>query len=68
LHVSAEVLLHISINRLKRDYIKHRDTISETGQGLIDEGRESEFTPGSKLANIWGMVSCLRLEFMLNSF
>jgi len=41
-------------NRLKRDYVKHRDSISETGQGLIDEGRESEFAPDSKLANIWG--------------
>jgi hypothetical protein len=39
---------------LKRDYIKHCDSISETGQGLLDEGCKSEFEPGSKLANIWG--------------
>jgi hypothetical protein len=41
-------------NRLKRDYVKHHNSISETGQGLIDEGRKSEFAPDSKLANIWG--------------
>lgn len=41
--------------RLKRDYLKHRNSISETGQGLIDEGREFEIEQGSQLANIWGI-------------
>lgn len=28
--------------------------MSETGQGLVDDGRENEITPGSDIANIWG--------------
>ena len=28
--------------------------MSETGQGLIDDGREDEIAPNSEIANIWG--------------
>ena len=54
-------------NRMKRDYIKHRDTISATGQGLIQEDRESEFEPGSQLANIWGMGVAFLLTIILTN-
>ncbi|KAH9972694.1 hypothetical protein BJV77DRAFT_968522 [Russula vinacea] len=37
---------------LKRDYQKHRNSISETGQGLIDDDREWEIEQDSPLANI----------------
>ncbi|KAH7917118.1 hypothetical protein BV22DRAFT_1200347 [Leucogyrophana mollusca] len=44
------------IKNLKENYIKHRDQIGETGQGLLDEDRESDITAGSELANIWDKV------------
>ncbi|KAH7913600.1 hypothetical protein BJ138DRAFT_1220151 [Hygrophoropsis aurantiaca] len=44
------------IKNLKENYIKHRDQIGATGQGLLDEDRESEITAGSELANIWDKV------------
>jgi hypothetical protein len=28
--------------------------MSDTGQGLLDEDREDEFTTGSDIKNIWG--------------
>ena len=40
---------------LKTNYKKHRSEMSETGQGLLDEGREDEITQGSELANVWGL-------------
>ena len=42
------------ISRIKKNYVKHRASISETGQGLLDAGREDEILPGSEIANIWG--------------
>jgi hypothetical protein len=39
---------------LKTLYGKHRKMMSETGQGLIDDGREDDITPGSDIANMWG--------------
>lgn len=47
------------LSSLKLQYGKYRKMISETGQGLIDEGREDEITPGSEIANIWGNVIML---------
>jgi hypothetical protein len=37
--------------------------MSETGQGLIDDGREDKITAGSEIANIWGNV--ITLLFLL---
>ena len=37
---------------MKKTYSKHRVKLGETGQGLIDNGQEDEFTPESNLANI----------------
>jgi hypothetical protein len=39
---------------LKVQYGKYRKMMSETGQGLIDEGRKDEMTPDSEIANMWG--------------
>lgn len=43
---------------MKKAYAKHWANISETGQGLLDAGREDEIMPGSEIANIWGMSLC----------
>ena len=45
-----------SVSRLKALYTRHRSELSETGKGLVDADREGEITPGSNLANIWGML------------
>lgn len=45
--------------RIKTGYNKKRGELSETGQGLIDNGLEAEITPGSELANVWGMFMCV---------
>ena len=42
--------------RLKTQYTMYRNKLGETGQGLVDEGCEGEFTKGSKLGNLWGML------------
>ena len=55
--------LHFS---LKTQYGKYRKMISETGQGLIDEGREDEIIPGSEIANLWGNVIKLSSSFPTN--
>ena len=33
--------------------------MSETGQGLIDDGCEDNIAPNSEIANLWGMMSYL---------
>jgi hypothetical protein len=43
------------IPNIKKAYMKHRNTISETGQGLLDDGLESTFIQGSDIKNAWGM-------------
>lgn len=40
---------------LKTLYIKFRNELGQTGHGLVTEGCEDEITPGSELANVWGM-------------
>jgi len=39
---------------MKAAYIKHRGNMSETGQGLLDNGQEADILDGSEVANIWG--------------
>lgn len=36
--------------------MSNRTKLSQTGQGLIDDDREDEITPGSEIANIWGKL------------
>lgn len=39
---------------LKRSFMKHRDSLRSTGQGIIERGEE--FQEGSELGNIWKKV------------
>ena len=47
---------------LRTTYNKHRASISETGQGLLDEGRGDEIAEGSMLWNIWGKPDLVAIE------
>jgi hypothetical protein len=40
---------------MKASYKSRRETMSETGQGLLDSGCADEMTPGSDIKNMWGM-------------
>lgn len=42
------------LHSLKTAYKKNYARMSETGQGLLDEGREDDIIDGSEIANIWG--------------
>ncbi|OJT05812.1 hypothetical protein TRAPUB_11246 [Trametes pubescens] len=42
--------------KLKALYRECREKLTATGAGLVDEDRESEFEPGSQLANIWDEI------------
>ena len=42
------------ISSIKKNYVKHQASILETGQGLLDAGREDEILLGSEITNIWG--------------
>ena len=53
------ILLYYSFMfRIKKNYVKYRASISETGQGLIDADREDEILPGSEIANVWRRSLC----------
>ncbi|KAF8816583.1 hypothetical protein BYT27DRAFT_7237875 [Phlegmacium glaucopus] len=41
---------------LKKIYQEQQEELGSTGQGLIDQDREDEIVPGSKLANKWDQV------------
>jgi hypothetical protein len=41
--------------------------MSETGQGLIDDGREDDIAPGSEIANLWGKVVATFASFLSNN-
>jgi hypothetical protein len=41
-------------------YIQHRDTMSETGQGIVRSGQEDTLIPNSECANAWGMLYYLK--------
>ncbi|KAJ3502371.1 hypothetical protein NLJ89_g8915 [Agrocybe chaxingu] len=41
------------ISALKKLYRDYRGTLGETGEGLLDAGREDEITAGTPLANLW---------------
>jgi hypothetical protein len=40
---------------MKKAFRKHRETLKETGHGLIANGDEASIHPGSEIANAWGM-------------
>jgi hypothetical protein len=40
---------------LKKAFAEHKNTMSQTGHGLILNGHEDTITPGSEIANAWGM-------------
>ena len=42
------------IPSIKKAYTKHHNMMSETGQGLLDDGLESTFIQGSGIKNAWG--------------
>jgi hypothetical protein len=35
--------------------VKHRESMTQTGQGLIDADQEHEIIVGSEIFNAWGM-------------
>jgi hypothetical protein len=55
-YASHQIMLfyYSFISRIKKNYVKHRASILETGQGLLNAGRENEILPGSEIASIWG--------------
>ncbi|KIJ35355.1 hypothetical protein M422DRAFT_69947 [Sphaerobolus stellatus SS14] len=44
------------VNNIKKKYTLNRNRIHETGQGLIDEGREDQIEEGSPLENLWQQI------------
>ncbi|KAG1732573.1 hypothetical protein EDB19DRAFT_2003563 [Suillus lakei] len=52
----AETVKNCVANGLHKAFIKHCDSMSQTGQGLIDADREDEITFGSKIFNAWDQV------------
>ncbi|KIJ29159.1 hypothetical protein M422DRAFT_269503 [Sphaerobolus stellatus SS14] len=48
------------ITTINKKYNTYRNMLSQTGQGLIDGGRDHEIEDGTELANIWDKI---RLEF-----
>ncbi|KAG1727215.1 kinase-like domain-containing protein [Suillus lakei] len=52
----AETVKNRVANGLRKAFIKHRDSMSQTGQGLIDADREDEITFGSEIFNAWDQV------------
>ncbi|KAG1788877.1 uncharacterized protein HD556DRAFT_1529800 [Suillus plorans] len=52
----AEAVKNRVANGLRKAFIKHRDSMSQTGQGLIDADREDEITFGSEIFNAWDQV------------
>lgn len=52
---------------LTTQYGKYRKMMSETGQGLINKGREDEITPGSEIANIWGRYHMFIYLFLMSN-
>lgn len=54
---------------MKKAYIKHRGSISETGQGLLDADREGEIIAGSDIANVWRKFShCSYCLFLMSIY
>ena len=47
---------------MKKGYRSRRAMMSETGQGLLDNDRADEMTPGSDIKNLWGMLASLFIE------
>jgi hypothetical protein len=47
-------LLYSPIHSMKKAYVKQRSKMSETGQGLLDNGNEADILEGSEIANVWG--------------
>ncbi|KAG1780886.1 hypothetical protein EV702DRAFT_1193714 [Suillus placidus] len=50
----ADTVKNRVANGLRKAFIKHHDSMSQTGQGLIDADCEDEITFGSKIFNAWG--------------
>ncbi|KIJ29465.1 hypothetical protein M422DRAFT_269123 [Sphaerobolus stellatus SS14] len=44
------------VYNLRGLYNKNRALLSETGQGLLDEGREDEIAEGAPLRNVWDKI------------
>ncbi|KAG1767872.1 hypothetical protein EV702DRAFT_1050206 [Suillus placidus] len=62
----ADTVKNCVANGLRKAFIKHRDSMSQTGQGLIDADGEDEITFGSEIFNAWGMIwqTKLRKSFL----
>ncbi|THV01307.1 hypothetical protein K435DRAFT_854004 [Dendrothele bispora CBS 962.96] len=44
------------ITALKKAYIEHRNTMSQTGHGIVVNGQEETIQAGSEIANAWDAV------------
>jgi hypothetical protein len=53
----------LTASSLKTGYTKYCQKMSDTGQGLLDAGREDEFVEDSEIKNVWGMFVPLFMEF-----
>lgn len=54
-HITLFVHFILTLLSLKSTYRKNHATMSDTGQGLLDEGREEDIVKGSEIANVWGV-------------
>ena len=45
----------LTAGSLKTGYSKYRQKMSDTGQGLLDVGREDEFVEDSEIKNVGAM-------------
>jgi hypothetical protein len=53
----------LTASSLKTGYMKYCQEMSDTGQGILDTGREDEFVEASEKKNVWGMFVLLFMEF-----
>jgi len=53
----------LTASSLKTGYSKYHQKMSDTGQGLLDAGREDEFVEDSEIKNVWGTFFLSFTEF-----
>ncbi|THU85616.1 hypothetical protein K435DRAFT_925472 [Dendrothele bispora CBS 962.96] len=57
--LATKLFLDINVvktNNLKKAYIEHRNTMSQTGHGIVVNGQEETIQAGSEIANAWDAV------------
>lgn len=54
--VCSKQNLYITFHSIKKAFRRHRETLKETGHGLIANDDEASIHPDSEIANAWGML------------